>query len=403
MTLSTSEYISEDTDSDPSSYKRRLRPSGTALLFLGVILVAATASAGGFLSQLEAEVQKLAADLAPSVVTIRAVKSGATGFEATEVYIGTGVVFDKGWVVTTPAVVAAGVKYSVQPAGEVPVPAELVGFDLEGQTAVFRAPRLMAPPAPFAPDSVLIPGQMLLVLGNAYGVETAVSWGIAAGTRDDGLWQIGVNVAPGTSGSPVANSRGEVVGMVLAALSDDSQRRPVFGGSTAMVVPASRSFGIARRIKSEGFIGKAFLGIRPETVDESISRALGLSEGVLIGGVSFGSPAYQADLRAGDVLIELCGSPIRNEADLRRTLANRCPGEVVELALVRDQKMTRTHVQLAQVSERLPAMPHTLPTTTRRGVPANSFGGVRDSLTLAERVQLLEQRIEELTRELSRK
>lgn len=371
------------------------------LAFAAWGLVAPAVEASDLLARIEAEIQSIASRLSQSVVTVRAVRLDGHLGEVKEVYIGTGVVFDSGWVVTTPSVVARGVRYSVQGAGEVPVPAELVGFDLDGQTAVFRAPALPLAPARFRADSILVPGQMLLVLGNAYGLETAAGWGIAAGSREDGLWQVGINVAPGASGSPVANTRGEVVGLVVAALSGAGTPpdAPVFGGSAALVVPASRAYSLALRIKSEGAPGRAFLGIRPQSVEAGLSKALGLSRGVLIGAVSFGSPADGSGLRAGDVIVEMGNRPMRHEEDLRRILAEHCPGEEVDIAVVRQQELRRIRVTLGQLPEVLPEFPQSPPVLSLEAASSRPPGEANAG-ELTERIRVLEEQLAELKRRL---
>jgi len=372
-----------------------------ALLLL-LLVTGPEVQAGDLLPRLETEIQTIASALSQSVVTVRAVRLDGRLGEVKEVYIGTGVVFDTGWVVTTPSVVARDVRYSVQAAGEVPVPADLVGFDLEGQTAVFRAPTLPLPPARFRADSVLVPGRIFVVLGNAYGLETAAGLGIAAGTRDDGLWQVGVDVAPGASGSPVANTRGEVIGMVVAALSgtDAGANAPVFGGNVAVVIPAARFYGMALRMKTEGSPGRAFLGIRPQTVEAGLSKALGLSRGVLIGAVSFGSPADAAGLRAGDVIVELDHRPMRHEEDLRRTLAEHCPGEEVAIALVRQRELHNVRLTLGQLPEVLPERPLS-PPTLHPGTPETAAAPQKDDLPgLSERIRQLEEQLADLKRNL---
>jgi serine protease Do len=371
----------------------------SSILIAGFLLPSAARSAG-LLARIEGEVQAIAANLSQSVVTVRAVRVDQGRDEVREVYIGTGVVFDSGWVMTTPSVVARDVRYSVQAPGEVPVPAQLAGFDLEGQTAVLRVPGLRMRPARFRSDSVLVPGQMLLVLGNAYGVESAAGWGMAAGTRDNGLWQVGLNVAPGSSGSPVANTSGDIVGLVVAALSD--MQTPIenssLAGSAALIVPAYRSYNLALRIKSEGSPGRAFLGIRPETVEPGLSKALGLSRGVLIGAVSFGSPADGAGMRAGDVILELDHRPMRHEADLRRVLSEHCPGEQVNVALLRQQQMLQMQITLGQLPELLPDRPQAPSFPGPRADRAAPAPGSKGDLS--EQVRALEEQLAELKRRL---
>jgi serine protease Do len=385
--------------------KRRYgTPTLLAFVVLAVGLLTAlwpapVAQAAGLLAQLETEIQKLAADLSQSVVTVRAIRVQDDRTELREVYVGTGVVFDSGWVITTPSVVASGVSYSIEAPGQVPVPAELVEYNQEGQLAVFRAPSLIAPSAEFDTSAALLPGQMLLVMGNAFGVQGAVSWGIAAGERGDGTWQVGVSISPGASGSPVINTSGRVVGLIAAALSDmEMPTAPMFGGHAAVMVPMDRSMRLAKRVMAQGSVGRAFLGVRPETVEPNLARALGLSHGVLIGAVSFGSPAYSAGLRSGDVIIEIDHQPVVHEQGLRMALAEHCPGEEVNLVVVRNSQISQMQVRLGQVPEVLPDRPAaaSFPQSalSSRNIPATDTSG-----SLESEIRLLEQRLQQLKAE----
>lgn len=359
------------------------------------VFTSGPAHASGLLAQLETEIQKLAADLSASVVTVRAIRtSGAGSDELREVYVGSGVVFDSGWVITTPSVVAQRAAYSIEAPGQVPVPAELVEYNSDARMAVFRAPGLIAPPAKIDTDSRLVPGQMLLVMGNAYGLPAAVSFGVAAGLRDDGLWQVGVTVAPGASGSPVVNTSGEVVGLIVAALSE----RPApefaqFAGHTAVMISAAPALRLARQIVDEGHVGRAFLGIRPEPVEPTLARALGIAHGLLVGAVSFGSPAYAAGLQSGDVLVEVAGRPVSHEETLRMILADHCPGEEVGLTVIRSRRIHQFSAVLGQLPQVLPARPAVPAAQNAGGLPT----AANVSQTAADdEIRRLEEQLTEL-------
>lgn len=358
------------------------------------------AEASGLLAQIETEVQRLAANLSQSVVTIRAIRRTRNHSELREVYVGTGVVFDSGWVITTPSVIGSGLSYSIQAAGQIPVPAELIGYQSDGQTAVFHAPKLRAVPARMGARGTLLPGQILTVLGNSFGLDGAVSWGIAAGERDDGLWQIGVTVAPGGSGSPVQNSSGEVVGMVLAALmASDRPAEAGYGSGSAIMVPMSRALPVALRMQREGTVGRAFLGIQPGTVAQEIRQTLGGTRGVLVVAVSMGSPAHAAGLQPGDIIIEMDRKAMLHERALRQVLAEHCPGETLDLVLVRDRQMSQVSVVLGMMPEVLPSRPDIQPASAYTSA---SPGVVRVSTheEIQAEIKYLSMRLEELKRRM---
>lgn len=362
-----------------------------ALTLCTVIFTSGSAGAAGLLAQLETEVQKLAADLSASVVTVRAIRLGGTGSELREVFVGSGVVFDSGWVITTTSVVAQKAAYSIEAPGQVPVPAELVEYNSDAQMAVFRAPGLLSAPAKIDTDNRLVPGQMLLVMGNSYGLSGAVSFGVAAGQRDDGLWQVGVTVAPGASGSPVVNTSGEVVGLIVAALSErPAPEFALFAGHTALMMPAAPALRLARQIVEVGHVGRAFLGIRPEPVDPTLARAMGITHGLLVGAVSFGSPAYAAGLQSGDVLLEVAGRPVAHEEALRMILADHCPGEEVSLTVIRSRRIQQLTAVLGLLPQVLPTRP-AVPPAMEADVSASAASVSQPSVD--EEIRRLEEQL----------
>ena len=227
-----------------------------------------------------------------------------------------------------------------------------------------------------------------------------MSFGVAAGEREDGLWQIGVRVAPGGSGSPVVNTSGEVVGLVVAALmSADRQGETNPGSGSAIMVPISRSMPLAIQMKREGTVGRAFLGIQPGSVAEEIRQSLGGTRGVLVDAVSFGSPAYSAGLQPGDIIIEMDRRPMLHERALRKVLSEHCPGEKLELVLVRDRQMSQISVVLGMMPEVLPRTPSAQPASAYAPAVEHSALSASQGEMEAE-ILYLGQRLEELKRRL---
>jgi serine protease Do len=212
-----------------------------------------------------------------------------------------------------------------------------------------------------------------------------------------------VGIAPGASGSPVVNTSGEVVGLITAALSNPhTSEFALFSGQAAVMVPALPIMRMARQIVAEGHVGRAFLGVRPEPMDPNLAHALGLSHGLLVGAVSFGSPAYSAGLQSGDVILELAGRTVMHEEALRMALAEHCPGEEVTLAILRNQRMQYLKVVLGQLPEVLPSRPAVPPDPGTSNLTASMQNVAAHRPELESEIRKLEERLAELKSQVER-
>jgi C-terminal processing protease CtpA/Prc len=137
-------------------------------------------------------------------------------------------------------------------------------------------------------------------------------------------------------------------------------------------------------------------------METNLARALGLPHGVLVGAVSFGSPAYAAGLRAGDIIIELDDRPMLHEQILRQTLSEHCPGEEVRVSVVRNHVVNQFVVRLGQVPEILPERPAAKSAHFFEATSSQVTVG-RDRQAVEHQIRLLEERLEALKRKLDEK
>lgn len=223
-------------------------------------------------------------------------------------------------------------------------PARVVGYDARRDVALLRVDARDLPFLRLAEPVALQVGEPVAVIGNPRGRPKVLTTGVLLdvgltlpGLVPGILIRVSAPVAPGSSGGPVLNSRGEVIGVVVAV----SARPGAEGGlavSSAAVAQALPSLMAGARIE------RAWLGILGTTVTPELARERGLSvqRGVLVVDVVPEAPADRAGLRPdsangipGDVIVAVNGRPVDTMEDLLALLAEHQPGDRVRVRVVR--------------------------------------------------------------------
>ena len=347
------------------------------LLALGFSLLTSAQAwgEGEFLSSLERDVTSLVSQVKPSLVTINTIHtiksksnlvagqkvSGKKTFQFEKISrVGSGVVFDReGHVITSASVVSGGDEFEVVLTDGRKLKGELMGEDLGLNLAVLKvdAPGLV--PARFGNSDQLKIGSWIIVLGNSYGLPTAVAAGLFNGTRPDGFIQMSASVAPGNSGGPVLNSRGEVIGLVSAKVSeassfsilteeDGSQVRiagsqgliDLPSASISLALPSNQVKKSALQIIEHGSIQKGFLGVY---LEETTNQ-----EGIFVSDVVQESPAQKAGIKPGDVVVRFNGRKVGDTEAFRQLVEETPPQTVVPLKVQRDGNLLDLTVQMGE-------------------------------------------------------
>ena len=240
------------------------------------------------------------------------------------------------------------------------------------------------------------PGDWVVAIGNPFGLGgTATTGIISARGRDihsgpyDDYLQIDAPINRGNSGGPVFNTDGEVIGVNSMIYSPN-------GGNVGIgfAIPSSLVAGVIADLQENGQVERGWLGVQIQSVTEEIAEGLGLEHegGALIARVESGSPADDAGLKAGDVVLEYDGKAIATVRDLTRFVADSEADEKVELGLWRDGKRAEEKVRIGRLSEEpvqvaaaaeaepgklgLELSPLTPETRRQFGVPADTEGAL---------------------------
>jgi Do/DeqQ family serine protease len=270
--------------------------------------------------------------------------------------MGSGVIVTaQGRVLTNAHVVNGADQIRVTTSDGTELDAKLVGVDPRSDVAVLQLegdlPKLV--PLKFGDSSKLRLGEVVLAVGNPFGVGQSVTMGIVSakgratgGSDYQDFIQTDAAINPGNSGGALVNLDGELVGINTAILSRTGGYQGV-----GFAIPSSMAEPIMDMLVKDGKVSRGFLGVNIATVTKDLAKEqkLDVVHGVLITGVEDKSPAAKAGLAKGDVVISLDGTDVRDANKLRNTIAMRGAGKAAELAIVRGKDHKKIKVTLGEL------------------------------------------------------
>jgi len=259
-----------------------------------------------------------------------------------ETSLGSGVIVSsKGYILTNNHVIEDADEIQALLADGRTAPATLVGSDPESDLAVLRIGLDDLPAATMGDSESIRVGDVVLAIGNPFGVGQTVTQGIvsAKGRSELGLTtfenfiQTDAAINPGNSGGALINAEGEIVGINTAIYSQS-------GGSMGIgfAIPASLAQGVLESIIEDGRVIRGWIGVQVQDVSPRLAESFGMdsARGVLIAGVLRGGPADEAGLAPGDLVLEVGGEPVADVDELLGRVTDRAPGSTVTLAGLRD-------------------------------------------------------------------
>ncbi len=258
-----------------------------------------------------------------------------------------------GHIVTNNHVVADADTVRVQFADGSELDAEVVGTDPLTDLAVLKVePKPGQAFVEFAEDVNLRVGDWVVAVGNPFGLGGTVTSGIVSaigGQNRENQYldfiQIDAPINRGNSGGPTFDLKGRVVGVNTAIFSPN-------GGSVGIgfAIPAKVAKATIAQLIENGSVTRGWLGIGLQEVTTEIAAALGLKDqgGVLVREVIDGTPAHEAGLESGDVIIGLENEDIKTPNELSRRVAAYPPGRKIDVKIMRDGKIRNIPVTLGQ-------------------------------------------------------
>jgi len=272
---------------------------------------------------------------------------------------GSGFIFTPdGYILTNSHVVHGAGRVDVTVSDGRKMRADLIGDDPETDLAVLRISAGDLTAAPLGDSNRIRVGQLVIAIGNPYGFQCTVTAGVISalgrslrarsGRLIDNILQTDAALNPGNSGGPLVSSRAEVIGVNTASI------MPAQGLCFAIAINTAKF--VAGRLIRDGRIVRGYIGMAGQNVQ--LPRRLvhfhkvAVPSGVMIASLEPGSPAEDAGLKSGDIIVQFSGKPVASIDDLQRLLSSEGVGVATEIKVVRATEILTLRIVPAESPRR---------------------------------------------------
>ncbi|MFH1808615.1 MAG: DegQ family serine endoprotease [Pseudomonadota bacterium] len=234
--------------------------------------------------------------------------------------------------------------------------AEVVGTDPKSDLAVIRVKKKGLPSIAVADSAKARVGDVVLAIGNPFGLTHSVTLGIisATGRANMGITdyenflQTDAAINPGNSGGALVNLRGELVGINTAIASRSGGYQGI-----GFAIPSSMAVGIKDSILTNGRVIRGWLGVAIQNLTDELAETMSLKKkaGVLVSDVVKGSPADKAGVARGDVVTQVDGIDTNDASQLRNLIAQKGKNVRTRLSVLRDGKPRSIDVMLGELPD----------------------------------------------------
>jgi Do/DeqQ family serine protease len=257
--------------------------------------------------------------------------------------LGSGVIVsEQGYVLTNHHVIESVDEIEVALADSRKVKARVVGTDPETDLAVLKIELRELPAITFSRAEQLRVGDVVLAIGNPFGVGQTVTLGIVSGLGRNQLGiatfenfiQTDASIHPGNSGGALVDASGNLVGINTAIYSQTGASMGI-----GYAIPVSMARQVMEQIIQKGSVTRGWVGVGVRDINREIAESFKLSvkAGVLITHVERGGPADKAGVKLGDVLLAVNGKAVADSTGMLNMIAVLQPGEPARLRIARDK------------------------------------------------------------------
>lgn len=274
--------------------------------------------------------------------------------ERREQSLGSGVILDpNGYIVTNNHVVSQADEIKVLLGDRREFKGKIIGTDPKTDLAVIKIEATDLPSIPWGDSSKLQVGEMVLAVGNPFGLNQTVTMGIisAVGRANVGIAdyedfiQTDAAINPGNSGGALVNIRGELIGINTAIFTRSGGYMGI-----GFAVPSGMARSVMESLIQEGRVVRGWLGVMIQELNPDLAEQFGLKEpkGALVGDVLKDSPAEKAGMVRGDVIVEVDGEAVESATQLRNMVARLSVGTKIDFSVIRDGKEKEITVKIGE-------------------------------------------------------
>ncbi len=266
------------------------------------------------------------------------------------------IVSTDGYILTNNHVVGKADKITVKLNDDREFDAELIGTDPRSEVAVIKIDASNLPALELGDSDEMEVGEWVVAIGNPFGLSSTVTTGVvsAKGRSSVGIAdyedfiQTDAAINPGNSGGPLLNLEGEVIGINTAIISRSGGYMGI-----GFAIPSNMVKVIFDQIKEKGSVTRGYLGIYIQQLTPELAESFGIEakEGVLVSDVMSDSPAEEAGLESGDVIIEMNDEAVDDIGPFRNKVSLLTPGTEVELKVIRDGRERNIDVTIGTLPD----------------------------------------------------
>jgi serine protease Do len=273
--------------------------------------------------------------------------------------LGSGVIVTSdGYIITNNHVVEGADELNVSLPDKRTFKAKVIGTDPKTDVAVIKIDASNLPALPWGDASQLEVGEMVLAVGNPFGLSQTVTMGIisAIGRANVGIVdyedfiQTDAAINPGNSGGALVNLKGELIGINTAIFSRSGGYMGI-----GFAIPSNMAKSVMQSLIKHGKVIRGWLGVSIQDVTPDLAKEFGAAAntGALVGDVLEDSPASKAKLERGDIITAYNGVPVRDSNHLRGLVAETPPGTTARLSVLRDKKPLDLNVTIGELPKKL--------------------------------------------------
>lgn len=273
--------------------------------------------------------------------------------------LGSGVIVTSdGYIITNNHVVEGADELNVSLPDKRTFKAKVIGTDPKTDVAVIKIDASNLPALPWGDASQLEVGEMVLAVGNPFGLSQTVTMGIisAIGRANVGIVdyedfiQTDAAINPGNSGGALVNLKGELIGINTAIFSQSGGYMGI-----GFTIPSTMAKSVMQSLTKHGKVIRGWIGLSIQDVTPDLAKEFGAIEtkGALVGDVMDDSPASKAKLERGDIITIYNATPVRDSNHLRGLVADTLPGTTVHVSVLRDKKPLDLNITIGELPKEL--------------------------------------------------
>lgn len=371
-----------------------------------VFFTSSTLGNNGVLDLLEIRLSGLVYDLSRSIVTVEssppATSSDQPGSPDNTVLrlVSSGLIYDSSGHIVVAASSVVGRRSITVSFDNQLLAARLKAVDYQSGIALLEVPIGLGTPVRLS-QQLGCAGQMVVAMGNSYGMRASPSLGFCAGSRPDGSMQFSALITPGSVGGGLFDLSGELLGVITGALGDACRIE------AGLAVPAQRLGGIVRRLIEHGDCIAGYIGLttaeieitppieaspRLQLAGGSSRAGVPIDRGIVVTNVVPFSPAARSGLSKGDLIHGINGQPVSSVLQFRAAVLRTPPEETIILTLIRHNRPLTVPVTVGR--RQLPQFPLARTSFNDRARPVRPADSLlKEIADLKRAVMRLERRL----------